>query len=145
MLYTWACPRRSIGTSLGLDRDENSYLGHRLRSMEQLTETGNSPAQQWPSNHSNLFGLANSTQYNFPSLAGRSNVTPASGLDGLNSWLINGLILAAVGLPHYPLHASVCFSHFFLIADLCVPFCKRYFCIVYCAQLIHLKFKTDIL
>ena len=27
MLYTWACPRRSIGTSLGLDRDENSYLG----------------------------------------------------------------------------------------------------------------------
>jgi hypothetical protein len=26
MLYTWACPRRPIGTSLGLDRDENSYL-----------------------------------------------------------------------------------------------------------------------
>jgi hypothetical protein len=27
MFYTWACPRRPIGTSLGLDWDENSYLG----------------------------------------------------------------------------------------------------------------------
>ncbi|XP_046642953.1 uncharacterized protein LOC124328287 isoform X2 [Daphnia pulicaria] len=58
---------------------------HWLRSLEQLTETGNSPAQQPPSNPSNLFGLANSTHYNLPSLSGRSNVTPASGLDGLNS------------------------------------------------------------
>lgn len=58
---------------------------HWLHSLEQLTETGNNPAQQPPSNPSNLFGLANSTHYNLPSLAGRSNVTPASGLDGLNS------------------------------------------------------------
>ena len=28
MFYTWACPRRPIGTSLGLDWDENSYLGN---------------------------------------------------------------------------------------------------------------------
>ena len=27
MFYTLACPRRPIGTSLGLDWDENSYLG----------------------------------------------------------------------------------------------------------------------
>jgi hypothetical protein len=27
MFYTWACPRRPIGTSLGLKRDENYYLG----------------------------------------------------------------------------------------------------------------------
>ncbi len=27
MFYTWACPGRPIGTSLGLDWDENSYLG----------------------------------------------------------------------------------------------------------------------
>jgi|LakMenEpi03Aug12_release.lakeMendotaPanAssembly.Ray.scaffolds.fasta_scaffold898162_2 hypothetical protein len=27
MFYTWACPRRPIGTALALDRDENSYLG----------------------------------------------------------------------------------------------------------------------
>ena len=29
MFYTWACPRRPIGTSLGLDWDENSYLGEK--------------------------------------------------------------------------------------------------------------------
>lgn len=58
---------------------------HWLRSLEQLTETGNSPAQQPHSNPSNLFGLANSTHYTLPSQAGRSNVTPVSGLDGLNS------------------------------------------------------------
>ena len=28
MFYIWACPRRPIGTSLGLDWDENSYLGY---------------------------------------------------------------------------------------------------------------------
>jgi hypothetical protein len=28
MFYTWACPGRPIGTSLGLDWDENSYLGN---------------------------------------------------------------------------------------------------------------------
>ena len=58
---------------------------HWLRSLEQLTESGNSPAQQQPSNPSNLFGLANTTHYTLPSLVGRSNVTPASGIDGLNS------------------------------------------------------------
>ena len=30
MFYTWACPGRPIGTSLGLDWDENSYLGNYL-------------------------------------------------------------------------------------------------------------------
>jgi hypothetical protein len=28
MFYTSTCPRRPIGTSLGLDWDENSYLGN---------------------------------------------------------------------------------------------------------------------
>jgi hypothetical protein len=35
MFYTWACPRRPIGTSLGLDWDENSYLG--VDELEPLT------------------------------------------------------------------------------------------------------------
>jgi hypothetical protein len=30
MFYTSVCPRRTIGTSLGLDREENSYLGMRF-------------------------------------------------------------------------------------------------------------------
>jgi len=53
---------------------------HWLRSLEQLTES--SPAQP-PTNSSNIFGLANSTHYNLPSMASRNNLTP--GLDGLNS------------------------------------------------------------
>jgi hypothetical protein len=39
MFYTCACPRRSIGTSLGLDRDENSYLGfYSFLLQDQSTE-----------------------------------------------------------------------------------------------------------
>ncbi len=30
MFYTWACPRRPIGTPLGLNWDENSYLGNEM-------------------------------------------------------------------------------------------------------------------
>ena len=55
---------------------------HWLRSLEQLTETGNSPAAAHPplsaNSSSNLFGLANSTHYNLPSLASRGGGSSSS-------------------------------------------------------------------
>lgn len=62
---------------------------HWLRSLEQLTETTNSPAVGHPplaNSSSNLFGLANSTHYNLPSLASRgggsSNSSSSSNTPG---------------------------------------------------------------
>lgn len=82
----WTSLDPAIVSSGQITESRSDSPPHWLRSLEQLTETGNSPAQQQPpSNPSNLFGLASSTHYNLPSLSGRSNVTPASGLDGLNS------------------------------------------------------------
>ena len=71
----WTSLDPAIVSSGQITYSRSDSLAHGLRYLEQLTETGNSPARQWPSNHCNLFGLANSTHYNFPSLAGCSNVT----------------------------------------------------------------------
>ena len=120
----WTSLDPAIVSSGQITYSRSDSLAHGLRSLEQLTETGNSPARQWPSNHCNLFGLANSTHYNLPSLAGRSNVTPASGLDGLGSFWQPSVSHTTPSMPPFV------FRIFFWlqISALC------YLCIVCCAQ-----------
>ena len=36
MFYTWSCSKGPIGTSLGLDRDENSNLGSGIQTTQQF-------------------------------------------------------------------------------------------------------------
>ena len=82
----WTSLDPAIVSSGQITESRSDSPPHWLRSLEQLTETGNSPASQPPSNPSNLFGLANNpTHFSLPSMAGRSNVTSTPGLDGLNS------------------------------------------------------------
>ena len=82
----WTSLDPAIVSSGQITESRSDSPPHWLRSLEQLTETGNSPASQPPSNPPNLFGLANNpTHYSLPSMAGRSNVTSTPGLEGLNS------------------------------------------------------------
>ena len=96
----WTSLDPAIVSSGGLADPRSDSPPHWLRSLEQLTETGNSPAAAHPplsttSGHSssnNLFGLAGSSHYSsLPSLAGRgvvgggsSSNTPVMDV-GLNS------------------------------------------------------------
>lgn len=87
----WTCLDPAIVSSGQITDSRSDSPPHWLRSLEQLTETANSPAasHQPPpplsntSNPSNLFGLTNSTHYSLPSLVSRG--VSSAGLDGLTN------------------------------------------------------------
>lgn len=99
----WTSLDPAIVSSGGITDSRSDSPPHWLRSLEQLTETGNSPAAAHPHSSaagihgsSSLFGLVGSTHYGLPSSltsrgGGSSNSSSNSNTPGLDASALNSM------------------------------------------------------